>query len=160
MDDDIKQLEAELARLRPATPSRALIKRVEAELATVSAPPSLPWIEWILAAALPAAALIALLLTLIPRTGETSAKQELKSHSPGRVAGVASLEAPLKPIAAEKVLVSADDEGLVTLADGTPARRERLQYVDTITWKNPRTNASLRWTVPREEIRVVPISFQ
>ena len=66
----------------------------------------------------------------------------------------------MKPIAAENVLVSARDEGLVTLADGTEARRERLHFVDTITWKNPRTHASLVWTVPREEVRVVPISFQ
>jgi hypothetical protein len=66
----------------------------------------------------------------------------------------------LKPVAGENVLYSARDEGLVVLEDGTPARRERLQFVDTITWKNPRTNASLKWTVPREEVRIVPISFQ
>ena len=48
----------------------------------------------------------------------------------------------------------------VTLADGTPARRERIQFVDTITWRNPRTNASLTWTVPREEVRVVPVVWQ
>ena len=47
-----------------------------------------------------------------------------------------------------------------TLDDGTAARRERFQYVDTITWKNPRTNASVRWTMPREEVRVVPVKFQ
>lgn len=74
--------------------------------------------------------------------------------------GVADSPMEMKPIAAENVLVSARDEGLVTLADGTAARRERLHFVDTITWKNPRTNASLVWTVPREEVRVVPISFQ
>lgn len=161
MDDEIKRLEGELAQLRPAAPSRALVKRVEAELATVPAPRSLPWLEWVLAAALPAAALIALLLTLIPRGDQAIAKQEPKLNSPaGVVAGVAVQEAPLKPVAAEKVLVSAHDEGFVTLTDGTPARRERLHYVDTITWKNPRTNASLTWTVPREEVRVVPIAFQ
>jgi hypothetical protein len=69
-------------------------------------------------------------------------------------------DAPLKPVAAENLLVVASDEGLVTLDDGTPARRERRQYVDTITWKNPRTNASLTWSMPREEVRVVPIVFQ
>jgi hypothetical protein len=68
--------------------------------------------------------------------------------------------AVLKPVAAEKVLYAAQDEGLVTLEDGTTARRERLSYVDTITWKNPRTNASLTWSVPREEVRVVPVHFQ
>src|SRR5688500_3847945 len=102
MDDEVKQFEAELARLRPAPPSRTLIKRVEAELATVVAEPrSLPWMEWVLAAALPAAALIAVLLTLMPR-GKDSAPVQA-------VASVAPQESPLKPVAAEKVLVSAVD---------------------------------------------------
>jgi hypothetical protein len=48
----------------------------------------------------------------------------------------------------------------VTLADGTAARRVRSSYVDTITWKNPKTNASLRWSVPRDEVRVMPVVFQ
>jgi hypothetical protein len=65
-----------------------------------------------------------------------------------------------KPVAAENVLYAASDEGPVTLDDGTSARRERLSYIDTITWKNSRTNASVRWTVLREEIRVVPVKFQ
>ena len=66
----------------------------------------------------------------------------------------------LKPIQVENVLLGADDEGLVTLADGTQARRERLRYIDTVVWKNTRTNASLTCSVPREEVRVVPIVFQ
>ena len=78
-------------------------------------------------------------------------------HAP--VAATAN-EAVFKPVAAENVLYAVSDEGLVTLDDGTSARRERLSYVDTITWKNPRTNASVRWTVPREEVRVVPVKFQ
>ena len=85
--------------------------------------------------------------------------------SPGRSivttnAALPSADTPLKPVAAENVLVSARDEGLVILEDGTSARRERLQFVDTITWKNPRTNSSLRWSVPREEVRIVPVVFQ
>jgi hypothetical protein len=31
--------------------------------------------------------------------------------------------------------------------------------VDTYTWKNPRTNASIKWTVPRDEIRVIPATY-
>ena len=58
------------------------------------------------------------------------------------------------------LLYAAQNDGLVTLSDGTPARRERLNYIDTITWKDPRTNASVRWSVPREEVRVVPVNFQ
>jgi len=48
----------------------------------------------------------------------------------------------------------------VTLDDGTTARRLRQSYLDRITWKNPETNASLVWSVPREEIRVVPVLLQ
>ena len=40
--------------------------------------------------------------------------------------------------------------------DGTPARRVRARYLDTYTWRNPATNASLKWSVPRDEIRVLP----
>jgi hypothetical protein len=73
---------------------------------------------------------------------------------------VANSSALLKPVAAENILYAARDEGLVLLDNGMPARRARLNYVDTIIWENPRTNASLKWSVPREEVRVVPISFQ
>jgi hypothetical protein len=68
--------------------------------------------------------------------------------------------AAFKPVAAENLLVEARDEGYVTLDDGTTARRVRRSYVDTITWQDPRTNASLVWSVPREEVRVVPVLFQ
>ena len=158
MDDELKQLEAELGRLRPVSPSRELVQRVGTELATVPAQRRMPWLEWMMAAALPAAAVIALILTLIPRSNDVAEQPKPKSGE--SAVEIASQQTSLKPVAAEKVLVSADDEGLVTLADGTPARRERLHYVDTITWKNPRTNASLTWSLPREEVRVVPIAFQ
>ena len=111
---------------------------------------------------------------LLARAGIASRREVERMIADGRIAldGVV-LETPAtvlphlrgvtvdgKPVAAEKVLYAARDEGLVTLEDGTTARRERLSYVDTITWKNPRTNASLTWSVPREEVRVVPVHFQ
>jgi hypothetical protein len=65
-----------------------------------------------------------------------------------------------KPVAVKNMLWSARDEGYVTLADGTQARRVRRSYVDTITWQNPATRASLKWTIPREDVRVVPVTFQ
>ena len=177
MDDELHRLETELQHLRPAAPSPALLARLERELATngsagvspaagqmagrSSAPPRLVPVRWfwVAAMALPAAAAVALLFTQrareqsLPPTGFAPAPSDV---TPGRVAGETS---SFKPVAAENVLVSARDEGLVTLDDGSPARRERLQYVDTITWKNSRTNASLTWSVPREEVRVVPVSF-
>ena len=157
MDDDLKQLEAELQRLRPAAPSRALLLRVERDLAAPAAQAAsraAAPVRWVWFAALPAAAAIAVMLV------QYSGRTPMNGSQTAAPAVVASGDAPLKPVATENVLISASDEGLVTLDDGTPARRERLQFVDTITWKNPRTNSSLRWSVPREEVRVVPVLFQ
>lgn len=152
MDDELQQLEAELKGLRPAPLPPALVARVEAALA--GAPASLPsrarggHVAWFWPFLTAAAA--ALAMTFAPQP-PVSALGE---------GSLARTETILKPIAAENLLVSAQDEGLVTLPDGTPARRARLHYVDTVTFKNPRTNASLTWSVPREEVRIVPVSFQ
>jgi hypothetical protein len=155
MDDELKQLEAELKSLQPAAVPSRLLARIERELAraaTARRPPSpLLWF-W---AALPAAAALAIVLGVAMR------RDLVRPESAGLHAGASPApRGVLKPVAAENVLYSATDEGIVTLEDGTRARRERLNFVDTITWKNPRTNASLKWSVPREEVRVVPVSFQ
>ena len=166
MDDDFSQLEVELKSLRPTAPSARVSAGIDAELATavVSEPPrvvrhtSRVW--WLWAAALPAAAAVTLAtfvwarrspIGVVPRGAGTTLE--------GAQSAAAAAEL-YKPVAAENVLYAVSDEGLVTLEDGTAARRERLQFVDTITWKNPRTNASVRWTMPREEVRVVPVKFQ
>lgn len=156
MDDDSTEFEDELRRLRPTPVPRRLVAVLERELAVPARRhTSLRLCIW--AGALPVAAAIVVGIALAvkrdrPNSATTAAPP---------VAGTA-VPAPVgfRPVAVENVLYAAHDEGLVTLADGTPAHRERLNYVDTITWRNPRTNASVRWTVPREEVRVVPASFQ
>lgn len=162
MDDDFKNLEAELKRLRPAAPSRDLLARLEAELAPSAAPVAIvrrgsrAW--WLWAGALPFAAGLVVAWAIATRwPSAPGSDRPLAANSP---VPAPATEAVFKPVAAENVLYAVSDEGLVTLDDGTSARRERLSYVDTITWKNPRTNASVRWTVPREEVRVVPVKFQ
>lgn len=181
MDDELKNLEAELQRLRPRAPSPALMARIERDLSAApalkpgkaGAAPRIAEVrrfDWRWAAlALPAAAALAVGLFVAIRPapererGAVSTVPAAGEHSTLEQASAASASAAddlLKPIAAENLLLTARDEGLVTLDDGTPARRERLQYVDTITWKNPRTNASLTWSVPREEVRIVPVRFQ
>mgnify|MGYP001551091292 FL=1 len=156
MDDDLTQFEAELKRLRPAPLPRGLVARLEAELAPVGRRTSPAW--WLWAGVLPVAAAFAVMIVLAANSDGT------RTPSPAARKNAAALVAPapaaFKPIAAENLLYATQDEGLVTLADGTPARRERLSYVDTITWRNPRTNASEHWSVPREEVRVVPVNFQ
>jgi hypothetical protein len=162
MDDELQQLEAELKQFEPSRPSRELFSRIEHELTTNAAPrprARLHW-QWV---AWPAAAAIAFMLVQFSEW-QNSATSVLVGNTsrtipPTRVTPPLD-DTPLKPVAAENLLISATDEGVVTLADGTEARRERLRYVDTITWKNARTNASLTWRVPREEVRVMPIVFQ
>ena len=142
MDNELHELESELKRLRPIAPSPAVTAGIGRAL---MAPRRNFW-AW---AALPLAASLAGLTLLRDRPAPAVT-------SPAPAPAIAAF----KPVSAENLLYAQRDEGLVTLADGTTARRYRSSYVDTITWKNPRTQASLRWSVPRTEERVIPVSFQ
>lgn len=72
---------------------------------------------------------------------------------------MAAAPGSLRPVKAANVLYDVRDEGVVLLEDNTPARQVRTRYVDTYTWKNPATNASMKWSVPRDEVRMMPASF-
>jgi hypothetical protein len=146
MPDEFEFLEAELKSLTPAAPSAELASRIDAELHRPAHGARPVW--WAALGALPLAAAVAVLVAW------PMGRRTPSPASPKSAADV------LKPIAAQQVLYSAADEGLVTLDDGTMARRQRLQFVDTIKWQNPRTHASLTWSVPREEVRMVPVRFQ
>lgn len=151
MDDELQQLEAELKSLRPVAPSRDLETRIEADL---TAKPRALWWTW-LALPVAAAAAVALMLFTNPSPKVPTAVPAVTAAAPGPA------ERPVfKPVSAENVLLEAKDEGLVTLADGSAARRVRQSYIDTIVWKDPAGRASLRWSVPRQEERVVPVVFQ
>jgi hypothetical protein len=139
MDDELKNLEAELARLRPVQPSSGLAGRIGGELSPVGR--FLPLWSWTALAAAAAAAVASMIFNARPTVAAAS-------------------QAVFKPVAAQQVLVSARDEGYVQLGDGTPAHRFRASYVDTITWEDPQSHASLRWSIPRDEVRVIPASFQ
>src|ERR1051326_4271572 len=150
MDDDFKTLEEELKRLRPVAPSPELHRHLETELQPAEPKSFHSW-GWL---AFPAAAALAI-------TGQFFWSHPASEKPPAAATTVVAAPAvQFKPVTAENLLLDARDEGYVTLTDGTPARRVRQSYVDTITWKNPGTNASLVWSVPREEVRVVPVNYQ
>lgn len=128
----------ELASLRPNRPSRALSDRIGVQLASRAGGTVVSW-GWVGAAMGLAAAVAVVVFPLQKSVATTTA---------------------FRPVAAKDVLYAAKDEGYVQLVDGTPAHRLREYHLDTITWKNPSTNASLSWSVPRDEIRVIPASFQ
>lgn len=151
MDDELDALEAELRRLRPAMPRPRLRRAVAASMAQARVPARARALRWLAFSTLASAAAVALVLV---------AHQNSNTATPPTAADPAGSSVSFKPVAAENLLLESRDEGLVDLGHGVTARRVRESYLDTITWKNPRTNASLQWTVPREEVRVVPVLFQ
>lgn len=148
MDDELRKLEAELQRLRPVMPRAALREKLERQLGRrsrgVRRAVVIPWLA-------AAAAVWALVMV---------SQRERPAEVPAPAPAVSETTARFKPVAMRNVLLETRDEGYVTFADGSPARRVRATYLDTITWKDPRTQASLSWTVPREEVRVMPVLFQ
>jgi hypothetical protein len=150
MDDDLQQLEAELKRLRLRAPSPALQARIAANLG----PKRRAYWAWV---ALPLAAALALFFTPWFQPAPVPAPTE----EAGRLEpALTAAEEEYRPVAAENLLYASEDEGVITLENGATARRVRNSYVDTFTWRNPRTKASLRWSVPRDEVRVVPVGYQ
>lgn len=186
MDESLQELENELKRLRPRGSSEELQARLTRELGAPDAPATQPvrpryttattlsswkWFSWQMAAA----AAVALTVSLaVWRTQRSSVVQpaapETVVHSEPAAPQVAQPETRVapspapsaesyRPVAAANVLYDMKEDGTVYLNDNTPARRMRYRYVDTYTWKNPATNASLKWSVPRDEVRVIPASL-
>ena len=160
IDDELETLEAELKRLRPAKPSLAVHARIAAQLA--ERPQRAPVLRfgWV---ALPIAAGVAIMAGVSAsrhRPAVTDTALPVALAAPGTTAVAARPGRPFKPVSAQNLLLDSQDEGTATLADGTVVRRTRESYLDTITWKDPRTNASLTWSVPREEVRVVAVSYE
>ena len=136
MNDELKALESQLSRLRPVAPSEFFEARMGAALETTKRARGGFAVVRIVAAA-----------------GFAAAVAWLAAFSPD----VAAVRRPdvLRPVAAEEMLQSADDEGLMTLEDGSLARRVRLRFVETRSWSG--AGKTLTWTMPREELRIVPV---
>jgi hypothetical protein len=155
MNPDDIELEQELRKLRPASPSRLLLDGIARELCRETARPGragnvVPfpaelsrWFGWASAACFVATFL---LLASQPR-----------NRVPDATAPAAAGE--LRPIKSETVVIAAKDEGVVTLPDGSPVRRYRIKAVDTFTWAKPDGNAVVQWSVPREDVRLVPVNY-
>ena len=91
--------------------------------------------------------------TAVPAIEETAVVPESHSVSPTPISD------RYHPVGAASVLYDMKEDSPVTSSNSTPVRRLRYRYVDTYTWKNPATNASLKWSVPRDEVRVIPASL-
>ena len=162
MDDSFEELEVELKSLPLRRPSSDLIRRVGHDLTEARRPyqtatnlNSFKWLGWRTLALASVVALVAGLSLF--RTGHPS----LPAADKAAIVPVPVTNRPaqLQPVAASNVLYDLKDEGPVTVEGAAPSRRVRYRYVDTYTWKSPHRNASLKWSVPRDEIRIVPASL-
>lgn len=186
MDESLQDLENELKRLSPRVPSAQLLARLEADLAAPeiahgshsARPKGLllfgPWLDWRLAgatAAVVAFAVVVVTLRQTPHRDNTApAAQTIAAATVvAPVEQPAVVEAPqvspvpqsdrYHPVGAATVLYDLKEDSTVNSPNRAPAHRVRYRYVDTYTWKNPATNASLKWSVPRDEVRVIPASL-
>lgn len=166
MDNLLQELENELKALQPRRADARWLERINRELAAelpASARPvyttatnlrSWKWLGWRTAALAAALALVAVIGALSVRKASAPVANAVAVSEPV----VPAPQAPLyQPVAAANVLYDLQDEGTVNGDSAT--RQVRARYVDTYTWKNPHTNASIKWTVPRDEIRVIPASY-
>lgn len=181
MDDSFLELENELKALSPRNPSVLLRAKIERDLGADNAASRAPaarvrytsattlsswkWAGWRVAAA------AALALTVFVGVWRWQGGGKVSPENPAPVAvvdgsrliepggnSIASAPNVYRPVKASNVLYDLKDEGPVS-TDDTAARRVRARYVDTYTFRNPATNASLKWSVPRDEVRIMPASF-
>ena len=179
MDEILQELENELKRLPPRRPSAGLWQKLERDLGpevtaetvrryrTATNLGSWKWLGWRTAGVAAALALVAALSLVNFKEPVTDEKSD--AIHPARLAVASPVEPTqpvnptrndrYQPVTASNVLYDLKDEGPAYVDGDTPARRLRYRYLDTYTWKNPRGNASLKWSVPRDEIRVLPVSM-
>lgn len=169
MDESLQELENELKTLQPRRAPARWLNQINRELAAelpASARPryasatnlgSWKWLGWRTVG-------LAAALALMATVGLVNLRRPVPVVAPAALAAapapVTSAEVPAyEPVTASNVLYDLKDEGEVKLEGATSARQVRARYVDTYTWRNPRNNASIKWTVPRDEIRVLPASY-
>ncbi len=169
MDDTLLELENELKRLTPRRPSAGLMQKLERELGHAAATeptlrpstsPSLRSWKWAMGsfAGMAAALVLVAVVQLNRRPAAASAPAVVATQTAAPKTATVPVNR-YQPLRASSVLYDLKEDGTATLPDQTEGRQVRYRYVDTYTWKNPATNASLRWSVPRDEVRVVRASL-
>jgi hypothetical protein len=154
MPEDFTDLEAELKQLRP----RGLRPEFAAGLGRERADrprrtTEVVWL-WPVLGAVAAFALVAVGWHLFAPV------EPLRPSNPSSAFASARPEpqARMVPSKAVNLLYAASDGGIVRFADQTAARKVRLQYIDTITWRDPSGRTSLQCTVPRDEVYFLPVA--
>lgn len=112
------------------------------------------WLPWFVAGASASVAAAVLFRDVVV----TKSEMRVSISQPANAWEVASEDEMLMvPVDSSGMLLVALDEGIVYLDSGQPARKVRLQFVDTVRLRNPGAAAALEITTPREEVRFVPV---
>ena len=169
--NDFTELENELKKLRPQSPSPDLALRIEQGLvevagrgtATAAVLPKrrnfrLNWFGLGLGLAA-AAGFLLLARVSVDRKPAKSTGIAMVSPVPGVTAN--AVRDILVPAGKTQVVYNRRDEGL-HFEEGAdePVRRVRSRKRETLQWDNPQTGASLRVSYPSEEVTLIPVSGQ
>jgi hypothetical protein len=159
MNDPLKQLEQELARLVPGRPDPHLQARLRETVAAESARQrsSLPaparrrswWRQ-----ALPLAAAAAFGIGTWVILGTTA---DRFGGAAGDAPAAASADGQFRPVRAQNTLIGVDEAGIVNLQGGQLARSVRYRFMDSVRFENPEDGSIIEMKVPREEILLVPV---
>jgi hypothetical protein len=170
MNDDFTDLENELKQLSPRPVSEGLRQRVAVQLETAAfcesqaivhrfpveqyrkPRNSLRVMFWSASSAAIAAVWVFLALS-----GTESLRQPVTTL-PLQVAASDIAQTHFKPVSVKQQVLETQDLGFVTLSDGSTAKKVYEKAVDTYTWRDAKTNASLSWSIPREELRTEAVT--
>jgi len=168
---DFTELEAELKKLRPRDASLELATRVEQALATevsgrtasARVLPKRPRdfrVNW-LGLGLGLAAAAALLILARVNVEQPGKRQSVVAMTPAPFAPPIQASDAFVPAGLTEVVYNTSDEGL-HFPEGAdqPVRRVRTQKRETLQWRNPGTDTSVRVSYPSEEVTFIPVSGQ
>lgn len=173
--NDFSELEAELKKLRPRGTSPELASRIERSLA--EAPSTLAEVSgrtagagvlskrhsfrvnWFgLGLGLAAAAAFLVLARVNVEPGK---RQSVVAMTPAPFAPPMQINDAFVPAGLTQVVYNTRDEGL-HFPEGAdqPVRRVRSQKRETLQWRNPGTDTSVRVSYPSEEVTFIPVPGQ
>lgn len=166
--NDFTEIEDQLKKLRPVSPSEQLATRIERALsettpttaAGVIVHPRRIRFDWLsLGVGLAAAAL----LMIFARVNFEQPKKDTGRIGSARSSSIPAESRPsaFVPEGLTRVVYNTRDEGLhFPSGSEAPVRRLRSRARETLQWRNPNTGASLRVSYPSEEVSLIPISGQ
>jgi hypothetical protein len=168
--NDFSELENELKKLRPLSPSTELFSRVEQGLADVAGDEALSdkvirpdrfrvsWLSMVIALG---AAAVLLIIARIDLKHPANNIPAVASITPAPSISATTPTNQFIPAGATQVVYNMRDEGLhFPSGSAQPVRRVRSQMRETLQWRNPATGASLRVSYPSEQVELIPISGQ